>query len=646
MKKIVKLFLLTLISFTFYASFKPTSVNAVITPDNNGNWYWGYESKLNENYYSDLAGITNKEEFIDTLAEILSDAKRYSYGSDGTRAQLKYLDEDPNDTSKVICLYTGVSFSKSANGNTWNQEHTWAKSHGFPDGTGNSWYAYSDLNHLRVTENSINSSRGNSDFFNVTNYTKKDSYGNYWTGSQFEPRDAVKGDVARIMMYMDVRYDGVSPNTNGVNLTLVNGNTSGSTKTGEFGDLDTLLAWHEADPVDDYERRRNDRVYEVQGNRNPFIDHPEYANLIYGTNYDDENDDKFGVTYECGSDVTFNYVDSKSYVSGDLITEPNVVPSKNGYSFEGWYSDSDLTKKWDFNNDKITGVLKLYPKFEAISDARLLFSQLTLDAKLRVKATASETGGVTEGKMTIDGFSGDGSSVISGTNNSIDLKDYANFDDELFAVTYHTNSNQYGYVGSNQIRFYVGGASGKGTSVNVAVKDDNIKITKITFVASGYDRVSASDIKTEVASDGKSAFVQNISTKTGGHAKISAIKIEYESISSSYIIESSKLGYRLQVSKELFSDLQKLDENLVFGIEINGEKHQLNVANDFVTFSPKDVNINEAFKVRAYVVIGGEYFYTETEDYSVKILANRYLAEMSDNDIVSANRGLLNYLAK
>ena len=201
-------------------------------------------------------------------------------------------------------------------------------------------------------------------------------------------------------------------------------------------------------------------------------------------------------------------------------------------------------------------------------------------------------------------------------------------------------------MGSNQIRFYVGGASGKGTSVNVAVKDDNIKITKITFVASGYDRVSASDIKTEVASDGKSAFVQNISTKTGGHAKISAIKIEYESISSSYIIESSKLGYRLPVSKELFSDLQKLDENLVFGIEINGEKHQLNVANDFVTFSPKDVNINEAFKVRAYVVIGGEYFYTEMEDYSVKILANRYLAEMSDNDIVSANRGLLNYLAK
>ena len=75
MKKIVKLFLLTLISFTFYASFKPTSVNAVITPDNNGNWYWGYESKLNESYYSDLAGITNKEEFIETLAEILSSDK-------------------------------------------------------------------------------------------------------------------------------------------------------------------------------------------------------------------------------------------------------------------------------------------------------------------------------------------------------------------------------------------------------------------------------------------------------------------------------------------------------------------------------------------------------------------------------------------
>ena len=101
----------------------------------------------------------------------------------------------------------------------------------------------------------------------------------------FEPRDAIKGDIARILFYMDVRYEG--DQTKEPDLRLVealprdlrrgvdrNGN-------GYFSNISTLLKWHEQDPVDEMERRRQDRVFEIQGNRNPFIDHPEWVGPVF-----------------------------------------------------------------------------------------------------------------------------------------------------------------------------------------------------------------------------------------------------------------------------------------------------------------------------------------------------------------------------
>ena len=84
----------------------------------------------------------------------------------------------------------------------------------------------------------------------------------------FEPRDAVKGDIARMLFYMDVRYAGAD----GVpDLALVDEDSDSGPL---LGHLCTLLSWHQADPVDDLERRRHGRIAETQGNRNPFIDRP------------------------------------------------------------------------------------------------------------------------------------------------------------------------------------------------------------------------------------------------------------------------------------------------------------------------------------------------------------------------------------
>ena len=228
-------------------------------------------------YYDDLDTTKTGEEFRRDLSTIISKGYvKHNYSTNNT--VLPETDPDPNKPGNIICLYTGQSLSSGS----WNKEHVWAKSHGFPSEGAT---PYSDAHHLRPTQNLINSYRANSDFGEVDGLAnvKTDGYGNKWTNSIFEPRDEVKGDVARMMFYMATRYgfDGT------YNLTLVSqDNTSASDNNGKFGNLDTLLKWHYQDPVSDAEIYRNNVIYkDWQKNRNPYIDHPEYVDLAYPNQY-------------------------------------------------------------------------------------------------------------------------------------------------------------------------------------------------------------------------------------------------------------------------------------------------------------------------------------------------------------------------
>lgn len=232
-----------------------------------------YTENIPNGYYNNVDTSLTGENFRRMLSPIISKGYvKHSYSANNE--VLKYTDPDPKGNGNIICLYTGQSLASGS----WNKEHVWAKSHGFP---GSSTDPYSDAHHLRPTLNSINSSRGNSDFGEVSNGSS-DSYGNKWTSSTFEPRDEVKGDVARMMFYMATRYgfDGT------YNLTLVNdSSTSQTTGNGRFGNLQTLLKWHYQDPVSPEEIYRNNIIYTYyQKNRNPYIDHPEYVDLAYPNN--------------------------------------------------------------------------------------------------------------------------------------------------------------------------------------------------------------------------------------------------------------------------------------------------------------------------------------------------------------------------
>ena len=193
---------------------------------------------------------------------------------------LTETDEDPANPDNVTLLYSGISKSKMSNGSgaqssdpdNWNREHVWPKSHGFSDEV---YEGYTDIHHLRPTDISVNSSRGNLDFDN-SDSPLTEAPSNRVDGDSFEPRDSVKGDVARMVFYMDTRYEGLDTTPD---LQVVDRLTS----TGEpaLGLLCRLMEWHLGDPVDATEQLRNDTIYEYQGNRNPFIDHPEWAELFY-----------------------------------------------------------------------------------------------------------------------------------------------------------------------------------------------------------------------------------------------------------------------------------------------------------------------------------------------------------------------------
>ena len=202
---------------------------------------------------------------------------------------LSALDEDPLNTNNVILIYTRRSEAKTNFNVTggWNREHLWPNSYGI-DSRGP---AYSDLHHLRPEDENVNSARGNKFFdlsnTNDVNYRRPGHAEAPFTSTDtdsWEPPDAVKGDIARAMFYVDVRYEG--ERTNELDLMLTDRTPFITSIMNLMGRLTTLLRWHLRDPVDAAELRRNDVVdRRFQHNRNPFVDHPEWVESLWTGTY-------------------------------------------------------------------------------------------------------------------------------------------------------------------------------------------------------------------------------------------------------------------------------------------------------------------------------------------------------------------------
>ena len=236
-------------------------------------------SFLLADYYDGTEGLYG-DELKTTLYNIIKGHTAYSYAALRDSILLN-TDEDPDNSDNVILIYTGRSQSKDSFGGLpgeWNREHVWAKSHGdfgttIPCGT--------DAHHIRPCDVGVNSIRGNKDFDNGGSavYGYYGDYAGNTDSDSFEARDEVKGDIARMIMYMAVRYEGENGEPD---LEMVDYIPSSPEGQPYHAKLSTLIQWHLDDAVDPFEITRNEKIYtNWQHNRNPFIDHPEFVERIW-----------------------------------------------------------------------------------------------------------------------------------------------------------------------------------------------------------------------------------------------------------------------------------------------------------------------------------------------------------------------------
>lgn len=235
-----------------------------------------------QDYYASLIGKSGQalKDAITAIIANPSTVRAQTYGD--VWDIIKEADVNPENNYQVWLVYTELGRSKSLQQGTgtsvgrWNREHIYPQSRGgFSGGTSSAAdgmnvymttsashieHGHSDAHHIRPADSGENSSRSNNDF--GVEYNGPTGNSGSW-----------KGDIARSVMYMTLRYNGLS---------VVAGNPDNST-VGQLGDLTTLLAWCAQDPPDDYEMNRNNVIYQWQNNRNPFIDLPELYEYVYGS---------------------------------------------------------------------------------------------------------------------------------------------------------------------------------------------------------------------------------------------------------------------------------------------------------------------------------------------------------------------------
>ncbi len=307
-----------------------------------------FELNAQDSVYYQTAFNSSGDSLKSLLHNIIKDHTEYTYTSSSTDVWdiLKETDRDPNNPNNVILIYSNRSVDAAQeynSGSGWSREHVWAKSRG---DFGTSRGAGTDVHHLRPCDISVNSTRNNRNFDDCITCVDVIDNG-FNTGSKtdanlytFEPPDNVKGDIARMIFYMAVRYEGDGSEPD---LELTNIAQSNTDKAPVHAFLSTLLVWNRQDTVDGFERNRNLVIHSYQGNKNPFIDYPELAEYIWG--------DSLGLIWKPEIVAGLNNIASKN-----LTVYPN--PSSNGIFNLSSDEKADVIRLY---NQLGQEVLVLYP---------------------------------------------------------------------------------------------------------------------------------------------------------------------------------------------------------------------------------------------------------------------------------------------
>lgn len=581
------LFVLTLVSgfISFSNGNEGSIVNAAIDATNADAYYSSlYDSNGNIKYTGD--------ELLDELNKLIS--------SDTTNKSYDYLDTiyetsdiDPNNSNNVILYYTGESRAYNFSGfsGTINREHVWPQSH-FGASQNKETSPYSDAHHVRPCDSSLNSSRGNSYFDELTNGST-DKYGNMWSGGIFYPSEAYRGDAARICFYVAARY---------TNLSFTDNASTGNTGQNlQMGNLSALLKWNEEYKVSASEIRRNNAVAKIQNNRNPFIDHPEFAEYIWGDGSFDGGDNEvaYSVVFKSmgGSEVASQEVKENGY-----IVKPN-DPTKDGYTFGGWYLDSACTMPYDFSN-KVTNSVTLYAKWILNSTEDFNELDIYLTAEKQGFANGNEVTKISSDPVTL---------TFSKSKGTVTPKYYSSGDavrlyggntltvsstKPMKSITLSFGSGD----GSNQITV------NNGSFLTPLWSASNEETTSVTFSISGtsgnrrVQKISIEFVETKVEVD-----LSDVNIYTALSFSYSIYGVENQT--PSYSFDNFSMRYKVDIDKDVFESIDAVSYGALINYKENNPSYNDMMVEEFNNTYTQD-NQYEDINMSSEQIIKNESTYT------------------------------------
>lgn len=275
-----------LISFTALLLSGTIGATALVYANNQDNIH--IDAASTTDYYADVDDTSASTLFSSLRTIINSGAKIGSYSALWT----SYKTTDVGDDGKIVDIYSNTtSFTPgsdqcgnySSEGDCYNREHTIPKS----------WWGGAESNQgadlfiVYPSDGKVNGMRSNYPFGEVSSATYSSNNNYSLLGSSkysinaskvFEPNDEWKGDMARVYFYAATKWSGSNGWTSGEGATCFGNNTFVLTDYA----VNLFVKWHLEDPPSAYEIARNSKVYNIQGNRNPYIDHPEYVTAIWG----------------------------------------------------------------------------------------------------------------------------------------------------------------------------------------------------------------------------------------------------------------------------------------------------------------------------------------------------------------------------
>ncbi len=330
-------------------------------------------------YYNGTAGLSGYQ-LKTKVHEIIARNYNWNYGDlpayYGITDLDQYDDHDLTNTNLLLDIYSEIPGapdvyeytvsqligSASVEGMGYNREHI------IPQSTFDSYYPmYSDLHFVVPADARINQLRSNyphaagggTTFYTFTNSSKirnDNTPGYAYTGRVYEPVDAYKGDVARMILYFAVRYESKLKSFNYAAGSGPANDTNPLNGTAEYafdpGYLEMLKQWHNSDPVSAREINRNDAVYNIQKNRNPFIDHPNWVDLIWSEipdNIPPQSPANLAVTNKGAHFVTLSWTPSSDqdvlgyYIYANGNPQPVTTTKQNTVTLDRLTPDSTYT---------------------------------------------------------------------------------------------------------------------------------------------------------------------------------------------------------------------------------------------------------------------------------------------------------------